>query len=114
MPALVDGKYESDTGSVHVIKLTQERLTAAGTAPTAAVDSNINVKVSKTNREYGIRPRGVRLSRLVGTAPNQFRRYAFLPVLLASAFDVNPFKKGQTVTIGTTAWTVSSLVKEDY
>lgn len=89
------------------------RYAAAGTEPTGAVNAKGSAIVSKTKREFGLRPRGVVLSRLVGTAPDQFKKYSFLPVLLASEFGTGNFTEGSTITIDSVAWTVTSLVEED-
>lgn len=115
MPAFPKGtKYQDDDGNIHVIRLSAKVLAAAGTQPTGAVDSPIPAKVSKGNREFGLRPRGVRVSRLVGTDPNQFSKYAFIPVLTSAAFGAGSFVPGGTVTYDGNDWTVSSLVQEDY
>lgn len=106
-------KYQSDTDDVHPILLDTLTAAAAGTAPAGDVNNNIRAKVSKTNRAYGLRPRGVRLSRVVGTAPNTFKRYKFLPVLTAAAFATPAFNIGATITINTVAWTVTEKKPED-
>lgn len=114
MPARTDTKYESDTGSIHRILLTPAYAASAGTPPAGAVDSDIRPKVSKTNGEFGLRPRGVNLSRTVGTAPDTFKKYAFLPVLSAVAFAGNTFAPGATVSIDGVDWKVVTREPEDY
>lgn len=107
-------KYQADDDEVHSIRLTQASIDAAGTAPTGAVTSDIMVKVSKSNREFGIRPRLVRLYRTLGTAPNQFNRYRVLPVLTKTAYDSAAFAKDAKITIGGIEWTVGSKEPEDH
>lgn len=114
MAARTNTKYESDEGTIHPISLTANFATAAGTPPAGAVNSSIKAKVTKSNREAGLRPRGVRLFRTLGTAPDTFKRYAFLPVLTAAGLASATFAPGATITIGTVAWTVSTRVQEDY
>ena len=114
MVAFVQTKYEADSGDIHGIRLTPDYSAAAGTAPTGDVNNSIKVKVSKTNREFGIRPRGVRLSRTVGTAPDTFKKYAFLPVLGAVEFAGAGFAIGTTITIGGIDYTVIAKVPEDF
>lgn len=109
----VNTKYEDNDTAIHPIRLNSTHASVAGTAPTGAIDSNISAKVSKSARSYGLRPRGVRLSRLVGTAPDQFKRYAFLPVLTQAAFGTAAFNVGATITIDSVAWTVVKKVAED-
>lgn len=107
-------KYESDDGEIHAIRLTSAYLAAAGTAPSGGVTSDIIAKVSKSNREFGIRPRGVRLKRTIGTAPNQFQKYSFLAVLTPTAYDSAAFAKDAEITIDGIEWTVASKVPEDH
>lgn len=114
MVARTDTKYEADSGTIHRILLTPDYAAAAGTPPTGAVNSDIRPKVSKTNGEFGIRPRGVNLSRTVGTAPDTFKKYAFLPVLAATVFVGTAFAPGATVTIGGVDWIVVTREPEDY
>lgn len=114
MTARTVTKYEADLGSIHSISLTPDYAAAAGTPPTGDVNNDIKPKVSKTNREFGLRPRGVSLSRTLGTAPDTFKKYAFLPVLTSTDFNGTSYAPGATVTIGGTAWTVVTRVPEDY
>lgn len=114
MPALAVTKYEDDTGSIHPFKLTAAYAAVAGTPPTGAVNDSIKPKISKTNREHGLRPRGVRLSRTVGTAPDTFKKYGFLPVLTATGFVGATFAEGSTITIDGVDWTIIGKVAEDY
>ena len=114
MPARTRTKYESDDAAVYAITLTPDYAAKAGTAPTGTVTSPIKAKVSKSSRSYGIRPRGVTLSRTLGTAPDTFTKTTFLPVLTATAFASATFSLGATITIGSTAWTVVGKRPEDY
>lgn len=107
------GKYESNKGRIYSIKLETARYTAAGIPPTGDIDQDESVIISKTSREFGLRPRGVNLSRTLGTAPDTFKKYSFLPVLSASAWNVDPFVKGKNITIDGIIWTVISVVDED-
>lgn len=105
-------KYESDGGDIHRIRLSTTRATAAGAAPAGDIDSDIDAKVSKSNNEIGIRPRRLTLSRIVGTAPNQFRQRTTLPILTSTVFD--GYSKGDEVTIGGVTWEVVNKQAEDY
>jgi len=107
-------KYEADGGQIHLLTMDADRLAVAGAEPTAASNSSIRAKISKSNREYGIRPRGVRLARTVGTAPDTFSKYAFLPVLTPTAFNGTGFTLGGTITIGTIEWQIIARISEDY
>lgn len=114
MPTLTTVKYEDKDGTVYALQLTAEFAIAAGTEPTGGVSSDIKPKISKSNREYGIRPRGVRLVRTVGTAPDTFKKYAFLPVLTQVEWLSGAYAPGAGINIGTTAYTVVSRVDEDF
>jgi hypothetical protein len=114
MVAFSNTKYESDSGDIHPLRISPTVLGAAGTPPTGAVSNSIKVKVSKTNRSYGIRPRGVRLSRTVGTDPDTFKRYKFIPVLTPTAFNGASFALNGTVSINSVVWTITGKVPEDY
>lgn len=107
-------KYEANDGSIHPIKMTADRLAAAGTEPTASIDSDIFTKQSKGNTEFGIRPRAVRLVRTVGTAPDEFKKYATLPVLTIADFAAAGFQIGATITIGGVTWEIIARIAEDY
>lgn len=107
-------KYEADSGQIHLLTMDADRLAQAGAPPEGASNSSIRAKISKSNREYGIRPRGVRLGRTVGTAPDTFVKYAFLPVLTPTAFNGTGFTLGGSITIGTIVWEIIARVTEDY
>lgn len=107
-------KYESDDGDIHPIRISAKVLAAAGTAVTGAINNNIPAKVSKGNREFGLRPRGVRIGKLVGTDPDQFTKYAFIPVLQKVNYGTTPFVLGGSITYDGSTWTVVGLVQEDY
>ena len=107
-------KYLADSGTIHRLVMSAPRIAVAGTPPAGDIDSRIPAKVSKSNREYGIRPRGVRLMRPVNpTATDKVYR-AFLPVLTETAWDAAGFNEDATVTIGGVAWKVTARVPEDY
>jgi hypothetical protein len=116
MPALVRTKYESDSGQIHAIRLSPAVAQAAGNIPADAVNSNIRVKVSKGNREYGIRPRGVIIGLTVGVPPDTFVRTAFIPVLNSTQFNNGTaYALGASVAYKNNAdWEVLSRVREDY
>jgi hypothetical protein len=87
---------------------------AAGTPPSGEVTQNVKIKVTKSSREFGIKPRGVALSRTLGTAPDTFTKQAFLPVLTPAAFATPAFAIGSSITIGGVVWTVVGRRAEDF
>lgn len=107
-------KYESADGTIHSLLLDPLRAAQAGAEPVGGTVSKVKAQISKTNKEFGIRPRGVRLSRVIGTAPNTFKKYTFLPVLTETAWNSATYALGATITIDSVDWTVVSSVSEDY
>lgn len=114
MPALVQTKYEDDAGRIHPFAMTADYFAATSSASAAAVTDELRPKISKTKREYGLKPRGVRLSRTVGVAPNTFKKYTFLAVIGAVAFASAEYSVGTEITINGVAWTVIAKVPEEY
>lgn len=110
----VGAKYEDDAGVIHPLKITTGFYSAAGSPPAGDITSNVKAQIYKTNREFGLGCRGARLARVVGTAPNTFVKYAFIPILTASAYNTGSFVVGGTVTINSVSWTIISLKPEDY
>lgn len=107
-------RYEADNGDIHPIIMSAARLAVAGTPPAGAVSNDIQVKISKGDREAGIRPRRVVLTRTIGTAPNQFTRRTTLPVLTPAAFNSAAFAPAAEITYGGVAWTVLRREGEDF
>jgi len=105
-------KYENDDDGIHRVRTTTERVTAGGPAPAGDVDQEIDAKISKPNGAFGLRPRYVSLSRIIGTSPNQSRVRTTLAILTKTAFDA--IDKDDTISIGSTAWTVVNKHNESY
>lgn len=107
-------KYLADSGQIHLGVMDADRIAIAGAEPDAAATSSIRVKISKSNREYGLRPRGVRLARTIGVAPDTFVKYAFLPVLNGDDFESPQFGLGVEKTYGGNTWEIIGKVNEDF
>lgn len=114
MPAQVRTKYQGDDQTIYALRLSPPFAEKAGTAPTGAVSSPIKAKVSKSSKEFGLRPRGVTLARTLGTAPDTFVKTTFLPVLTLTAFGTPAFALAAKITIDGTEWEVISRRAEDY
>lgn len=111
--AFVDAKYETGSTAIVSIRTDTELTGLMGTPPAGDVDLNIHAIVNgNRSREFGVHPRGVTLSRTIGTAPDTFKKYKFLPVLTATALTGAGFTIGTEITIGATAWTVTDQVSE--
>lgn len=114
MAAQVRTKYQGDDNTVYAMRLSPPFSEKAGTAPTGAVTSPIKAKVTKSTKEFGLRPRGVTLARTVGTAPDTFVKTTFLPVLTLTAFGTAAFALAAKITIDGVEWEVVSRRAEDY
>jgi len=107
----VSTKYEADSGDIHPIRIGDENVAFAGAAPSGEIDNDIRVKVTKTNREFGLRPRYVVLARTVGTTPNDFKRYKRVPMLTQQAWE----DAEVPIEIGGDNWTeIVSKEPEDF
>lgn len=106
----VTTKYEDDELLVHPIRVQPEGSPVHGTPPAGAIDSSISAQVGGSRRTFGLHARGWRLVRTLGTAPNTFKRYNFLPCLTDTAWKSK--KRGDSVTVDGTDWTIADLVKE--
>lgn len=103
--------YESDTlGLIIRAKLSEGELAVAGTPPAASADAQLTVYGSGSRKRHGVHARGVRLTRVVGTAPNTFTKSTFLTCVSAARYA--ELNAGDSVTISGTAWTVSDKVPE--
>lgn len=114
MPAFERAKYESDRGTIHSIRLQPATLAVAGAQPAGAVDSDIKAKVTKTNREFGLRPRGVTIAITRGEGEETFTETAFIPVLTIAGFATAGFQLNAAIQYGGEAWTVVGRKAEDY
>ena len=112
MATFTRGKYQSNDGTIHPIRMEATRYAAAGAPPSGDADSEVKAKISNNNTEFGIRPRGLRLARTIGSGDNAFSKYAFLPVLTATAY--NAFSVNGEVTIGGEDWTIVAKQPEDF
>lgn len=86
-------KYESNTGSIHSIRVQPETLalTIGGTAnavPAGAVDSPFRAQVSRSNGAYGLKPRAVTI-RFTAAPPTGYKadETYTLPVMQATLWD---------------------------
>ena len=107
-------RYLADSGQIHIGVMDADRIAIAGSQPVDPATSSIRVKISKSNREYGLRPRGVRLARTIGTPPETFVKYSFLPVLNGGDFETPQFGLGATKTYGGNTWEIIGKVNEDF
>lgn len=112
-------KYKADDDTVHPIRLNSKTTAVAGNpAPTEATTSSIYAKVSKSNREFGIRPRRVTGVKTVevtqGEETYTIRKRVTVPILNPDTFDGTAFDIGATFTYDGEQYTVQSKQSEDY
>lgn len=112
--ALVTQRYTCDNAIVVGLRLSTEKAALSGTETASPIDNKIKPKISKSNQEYGLRPRYVVIARVVGTAPDTFRKYAQLPVLSVSDFATPTFAIGASITYKGLTWEVIAQCPEDF
>lgn len=109
---MANTKYQSDSGTIHSMRLSQAKLSVAGTPPTGDINSPLRATVSRKSRSYGLRPRGIVISRVVtsGTISKTFT--AFLPQLTPTAFNDEDAQLGAEVAYKGNNWIVTAKVAE--
>lgn len=112
MAVRIDSKYRSDEGDIHSVRLTPGIAEIAGTAPTDDTTSDVSVKISRAKGEYGIKPRRVRGSAIIGTGADAYRRYITVPVLTPTDFDSAEFAKGASLTYDGRVYKIVTRLKE--
>lgn len=112
-------KYQTNNGSIFNVLLDQASGidTLIGTAPTAAYTENMTIMVSKNNKESGIKPRMVLLTRTIGnndTITNCLvqgaDRYKRVPIPTKARWDAIALQSD--FTIGGQAYKVSKKLEE--
>ena len=111
--AFVNTTYAANSGAIFPIRMKDTYFEALTTQSGGTATESAFVKVSKTNREFGLRPRGARLVRTVGAAPNTFKKYSFIQALTAASL-TSQLTVGSTIEIGGVTWTVLAHQPEDY
>jgi hypothetical protein len=110
--AFVNTNYETNDGTIMRIRMDEDTLSAAGAAASGPAQLGAFVKISKTDREFGVRPRCIVLKRTVGTGDDSFSKYRRVPVLTQADYDGRV--ENSTVTVGGQTWTIGSKLPEDY
>jgi hypothetical protein len=110
----VDRIYTANDGETHAIRLDAARATAGGFTAGGTATSDIKAKVSKSNREHGLRPRMVSLRKNDGTDEEPNYSYSRLPVATEAAFNGAGFARNATISIDGDSWTVVGKIQEDY
>ena len=105
-------KYSDNTGIIYPMRLSTARKAAAGTEPSGAITGFFEVKVSRSSKGFGLKPRGVKLSRPVAPAATDKIYYSFLPLRSETNASDPKYAKGATVAIGGVNWLVTGLVNE--
>lgn len=106
-------KYETDPGVIMQCRLDIATFAFAGPEPAGAIDIDASVVQSQSRRAFGVKPRFATLSRLVGTAPNQFSKYKRVPLLTPARATAVTALIGTTVGISGTDWTVEGVSGEE-
>lgn len=108
--AFVDRSYATDQGFVCLIRQSTAEAAASGGAGGDA-DAPFHVYSSGSRRRFGIHARAVRLTRVVGAAPNTFTKSSMLSYPTAAAWAAAVV--GAAIAVGGVNWTISSKVPEE-
>lgn len=101
--------YEMDNGLICKMRVSDTEL-AAMTVSAKTVDLSCHCLNSGSRRRYGIHPRGVRLTRAVGTGDAKSIHSSFLAYPTEAGWDaVADLAK---ITINSVEWTVSAKLPE--
>lgn len=119
MAGLQRVKYETDAGSIFNVILDDNTGvdTFIGTIPTGSYTENMTIRVTKNNKEVGIRPRMVLLTRTIASGEPDANclvqtgeRYKRIPIPTKTRWDAIADKS--THTIGGTVYTVKKKINE--
>jgi hypothetical protein len=112
-------KYEDDNGGIHFCRVQPETMATspANAAPSGAINTDGQAKVSGSRRTIGLHCRGVVLGvEYQVNAPNSqdlvYTKKVFLPILKSETFIGAGFKEGATVSYLGENWTVIERVPE--
>lgn len=109
MARMKNTKYKADGGSIHPIRVRQATFdTIQGTEPTGEVSSQVRAKISKSKREFGLRPRMVLIARTRGAGADTFTEYATLPVLDPDDFNSSTggWVQGSSLSYKSQTWEI--------
>jgi hypothetical protein len=104
--------YETDDGPLHPIRISAAKLALAGTVPTGGTFPPF-VKISKSTRSFGIKPRYALATTPNGATVGPTVAYERFICLSVSAFGTAPFAVNSTFTYKGKTYTVVKLIKED-
>lgn len=83
------------------------------TEPEGDLDTNIPIRVVNRRRSYGVSCRFITLVRLIGTAPNQSRRYVKIPIFMDDNYNAIISAVNPAITYNAiTTWTLVSGTEE--
>lgn len=107
--AFVDRPYESDAGFTCLLKQSTAEAAAAGAAA-GAVDAPFHAIGSGSRRRFGVHARGIRLTRTVGAAPNEFTKQTFVAINTPAAWSA--FVVGADLAVGAVNYKIAAKVPE--
>lgn len=119
MPGIQRLKYQTNNGSIFNVLLDDNTGVDAliGTEPSGEYTENMTIRVSKNNKEVGIRPRQVLLTRSIGTGTADSnclvmtaQRYKRVPIPTETRWDNIALNSKHT--IGGTEYTVAKKINE--
>lgn len=114
MTEYFSAKYQADSGLIHPIRLSVGSFYGGGPEPEDDVNSFVPAIVTKTSRQFGLKPRGVRLYRRVTVGGRVRVVYYFLPLLTRKYFDAEWMGPEIGWQFDGYDWKVRSVIPESY
>jgi hypothetical protein len=103
--------YTSDKEVGYKIRMSKATAALQDPAdPTQPTTVDESVQVGSNRRSLGLHARGLRLSRTVGTAPNEFNRTTFMPICTLAQYTT--VQIGTELTVNGVAYRVTKKVPE--
>ena len=102
--------YVDDRGGIHRIRLSAGTAAAQATAPPTTGFTDSPVIGHRSSRRSTLQVRGFRLTRRVGTAPNDKAFTTFLPICRLT--DYNAGELGGALTVSGTSYIITRKIPE--
>jgi len=102
--------YTDDGGATHPCLLHPDTFAAQPTTPPQVWNTPTSARAKRAPRKGGLTARGCYLTRVIGTGATASRVRRWFPIMLPA--DVATLKAAGAITIGTTAWTITTFEGE--
>lgn len=106
------GLYTDNDGDTHFCRVGTKAFAAGGFTTGSSPSSKIPAKVSKNNKEFGLRPRMLAISRPANPGPTEKVYRQRIPIATQSLWNASTV--GSTIGYGGETWVVDDQIPEDY